>query len=156
MIKCPLYICKSPEAILLSTLVLWLCLCFHFTIGPLFWCKILEGEKTENNKKYMFQVWNACKCHIFVNFFSWFKFIPQKVFSLQQGFKFCCSSTLLFIVFSYEAFFLLFFFYPILLFLSFGLFFKNCYVTYFTCKNMSIFIIIVHMSLFFICVYIHK
>lgn len=71
-------------------------------------------------------------------------------------------SALLFILFCYH---LVFNVPPDLLLLFFGhvgydLLFvykkKLCYVTYFTCTNMSIFIIIVNMSLFFICVYIHK
>lgn len=71
-------------------------------------------------------------------------------------------SALLFIIFCYHFVFIV---PPVLLLLFFDLVGydlpfvykkKMCYVTYFTCTNMSIFIIIVHMSLFFICVYIHK
>lgn len=147
----PLYICKSPEAETLYTGT-WLRIPFLWKLGSYFCVKYCKTKKVR-------EAWERCMCH--GSFFVLDEFVPLINFS--QGFKFCCFfcfiiyNILLSLCFYCAPCFVVVVF-LIVLVMIFCLFIikKMCYVTYFTCTNMSIFIIIVHMSLFFICVYIHK
>jgi len=126
----------------------WLCL----NISPL--CNqafllFYHVAKTKKIEEYRCQAWRKMHVLCFLCVVLHFFFVCSEYFLSHKALS---SAVFLDYYLSYSNFSSLHF---CLCFIGL-LVLKICSVTYFTCTNMLIFIITVNMSLFFICVYIHK